>query len=197
MLLDSGSFPDQIVVLEPRRLAARMLARRVASERSSSVGQEVGYQVRFDNKTSSATKIVYVTEGLLLRRMLARPDLSGISALIFDEFHERSLESDLTLALAKTLQETSRPDLALVVTSATIATEPLCEYLGSCPVVQVDGRSFPVEVSFAGAGRDEPLWQRAAKQVIRLSSEYDGEWLSTRVSPRKRVLIRDVVSMPF
>ncbi|MBT3567877.1 MAG: DEAD/DEAH box helicase, partial [Opitutae bacterium] len=115
MLLDSGSFPDQIVVLEPRRLAARMLARRVASERSSSVGQEVGYQVRFDNKTSSATKIVYVTEGLLLRRMLARPDLSGISALIFDEFHERSLESDLTLALAKALQETSRPDLALVV----------------------------------------------------------------------------------
>ena len=177
MLLDCGSFPDQIVVLEPRRLAARMLARRVASERNSSVGQEVGYQVRFDNKTSSATKIAYVTEGLLLRRMLARPDLSGISALIFDEFHERSLESDLTLALAKALQETSRSDLALVVTSATIATEPLCEYLGSCPLVQVDGRSFPVEVSFAGAGRNEPLWQRAAKQVIRLSSEYDGDFL--------------------
>ena len=177
MLLDSGSFPDQIVVLEPRRIAARMLARRVASERSSSVGQEVGYQVRFDNKTSSATKIAYVTEGLLLRRMLARPDLAGISALIFDEFHERSLESDLTLALAKTIQETSRPDLALVVTSATISTEPLCEYLGSCPVVQVDGRSFPVEVSFAGAGRDEPPWQRAAKQVIRLSSEYNGDFL--------------------
>jgi len=177
MLLDCGSFPDQIVVLEPRRLAARMLARRVASERNSSVGQEVGYQVRFDNKTSSATKIAYVTEGLLLRRMLARPDLSGISALIFDEFHERSLESDLTLALAKTLQETLRPDLVLVVTSATIATEPLCEYLGSCPLVQVDGRSFPVEVSFAGAGRNEPLWQRAAKQVIRLSSEYDGDFL--------------------
>ncbi len=177
MLLDSGSFPDQIVILEPRRLATRMLARRVSSERGSYVGQEVGYQVRFDNKTSSATKIVYVTEGLLLRRMLARPDLSGISALIFDEFHERSLESDLTLALAKTLQETSRPDLALVVTSATIATEPLCEYLGSCPVVQVDGRSFPVEVSFAGASRDETVWQRAAKQIIRLSSEYDGDFL--------------------
>ena len=177
MLLDSGAFPDQIVVLEPRRLAARMLARHVASERSSSLGQEVGYQVRFDNNTSSATKIVYVTEGLLLRRILSKPDLSGISALIFDEFHERSLESDLTLALAKTLQESSRPDLALVVTSATIATDSLREYLGSCSLIQVDGRSFPVEITFAGAGRDEPIWQRAAKQVIRLSSKYDGDFL--------------------
>jgi len=177
ILLDSGSFAEQIVVLEPRRLAARMLARRVASERGCSVGEEVGYQVRFDNKTSSATKIAYVTEGLLLRRMLAKPDLSGISALIFDEFHERNLESDLTLALAKALQENSRPDLTLLVTSATIAVDPICEYLGSCPMIQIDGRSFPVDIAFTGADRDQPLWQRAAKQVIRLSSEYDGDLL--------------------
>jgi len=177
MLLDSGSFSGRIVVLEPRRLAARMLARRVASERGCFVGQEVGYQVRFDNKASAATDIVYVTEGLLLRQMLSRPSLSGVSVLVFDEFHERNLESDLTLALAKNLQETTRPDLAIVVTSATLVADPLREYLGSCSLVEVDGRSFPVEVAYSGRSSDEPVWRRVAKQVIGLSAESEGDFL--------------------
>ena len=177
MLLDSGDYPGQILVLEPRRLAARMLACRVAGERGGKVGEEVGYRVRFDNQTSPVTRIIYVTEGLLLRRILQNPDLHGVSALIFDEFHERNLETDLTLALTKRLVETTCPDLAILVTSATLTADSLCEYLGNCPLIAVEGRTFPVEVSHAGGDRDEPVWKRAAEHVARLAPETDGDFL--------------------
>ena len=121
MLLDRvvpGS--GQIIVLQPRRMAARMLATRVAQERGEALGQTVGYQVRMEGKSSAQTRILYITEGILLRRMIGDPELRGVSAVVFDEFHERHLYGDITLARALELQESVRPDLKLVVMSATL-----------------------------------------------------------------------------
>ncbi|MEY2529797.1 MAG: ATP-dependent helicase HrpB [Verrucomicrobiota bacterium] len=121
ILLDRGLLgAGQVVVLQPRRLATRLLATRVASERGSRLGDEVGYQIRFENVTSDRTRIRFVTEGILLRQLIQDPQLSGISAILFDEFHERHLYGDITLARALQLQATSRPDLQLAVMSATL-----------------------------------------------------------------------------
>lgn len=120
-LLDQGlAGQGQVVVLQPRRLAARLLAARVASERNTKLGGEVGYQIRFENLTSSETRIRYVTEGVLLRQMLHDLTLNGVGAIVFDEFHERHLYGDITLARALELQERTRPDLHLLVMSATL-----------------------------------------------------------------------------
>ncbi len=128
MLLNGGLLDDseagagRVVVLQPRRLPARMLAARVARERDARLGAEVGYRIRFENVTSRATRIEFVTEGVLLRQMLGDPTLPGIRAILFDEFHERHLYGDITLARALQIQETARPDLRLVVMSATLET---------------------------------------------------------------------------
>src|SRR5271170_7103456 len=119
----------QVVILQPRRLATRLLAARVAQELGVQLGQEVGYQIRFENCTSAKTKIRFVTEGVLLRQMIEDPSLKGVSALIFDEFHERHLYGDITLARALDLQEQSRSDLNLVVMSATLNAGELESYL--------------------------------------------------------------------
>src|SRR6202453_3326836 len=116
MLLDHGLLGDgEVVVLQPRRLATRMLAARVASERQSALGGEVGYQIRFDRVVSDKTRIRFVTEGVLLRQLLQDPKLASVSAILFDEFHERHLYGDITLARALDLQQASRPDLKLIV----------------------------------------------------------------------------------
>ena len=122
MLLDGGLLGSgQVTILQPRRLPTRMLASWVAQARGVKLGAEVGYQVRLDNVTSAATRICYVTEGVLLRRMLADPELKGVSAILFDEFHERHLYGDITLARALQIQESTRPDLIIAVMSATLA----------------------------------------------------------------------------
>ena len=132
MLLDRGVLgTGQVVILQPRRLAARLLAARVASERQTRLGGEVGYQIRFENVTSADTRIRFVTEGLLLRQMVQDHGLRGVAALIFDEFHERHLYGDITLARALDLQESSRPDLLIIVMSATLEAGMLENYLGS------------------------------------------------------------------
>jgi len=131
MLLKHDFLRDgQVVVLQPRRLAARLLAARVAQELGVKLGDEVGYQIRFENVTSARTKIRFVTEGVLLRQMIEDPTLKGVSVLIFDEFHERHLYGDVTLARALDLQEQQRPDLRLVVMSATLNADELEKYLG-------------------------------------------------------------------
>ncbi len=152
----ADAFPEigQIWVLEPRRLAARTAARRVAEERGEELGRGVGYRVRFDDKTSAATRIVYATEGIVLERMKRDPGLSGVGALIFDEFHERHLDGDLVLGLARRLAD--RRPLLLVVMSATLDAGPIAEALGA-PRITSEGRRFPVEISYAPPGRDEPL----------------------------------------
>jgi ATP-dependent helicase HrpB len=113
------------------------------------LGQEVGYQVRFESAISAATKIRFVTEGILLRRMLDDPELTGVSAVVFDEFHERHLYGDVTLARAMDLQEGKRPDLAILVMSATLQTEELKRYLAPCQHLVSAGRTYPVEIRYA------------------------------------------------
>src|SRR6266536_1379805 len=143
MLLDAGlaDIPHsppatprakKIVVLQPRRVAARTVAARVAWERGVRLGSEVGYQIRFDDQTSLGTRICYVTEGILLRWLQDDRTLSDVGIILFDEFHERNLLSDVALALVKQLQQTQRPDLKMAVMSATLDAEPVAEYLACC-----------------------------------------------------------------
>jgi ATP-dependent helicase HrpB len=178
MLLDSGLCEKDIVVLQPRRLAARMLARRVAQERGVELGGEVGYQVRFENCISKQTRIRYVTEGILLRQILSDPELRGVSAVIFDEFHERHLYGDITLARCLHLQQT-RPDLKIIVMSATLDAAPLRDYLAPCRELKSEGRMFPVEISYAAKKIDfahHPVWDAAAdafESAIRSGAEGD------------------------
>src|SRR5438034_8798459 len=130
MLLKHGLLANgQVVILQPRRLATRLLAARVARELGVELGREVGYQIRFENATSDATRIKFETEGILLRQLIQDPALRGVQAVIFDEFHERHLYGDITLARALDIQEQRRPDLLIAVMSATLETTALEEYL--------------------------------------------------------------------
>lgn len=165
IILDSPHFPEdkEVVVLQPRRLAARMLAGWVARQRECSLGSEVGYQVRFENRVGPKTRLRYVTEGILLRQLLDDPQLRSVGCVIIDEFHERHLFTDLTLARIKALQEERRSDLSLVVMSATLQTEPLERYLAGAQVFKSEGRVFPVDIDYLAPGeanRQIPLWDR-------------------------------------
>jgi ATP-dependent helicase HrpB len=136
----------EVVVLEPRRIAARLAARRVAWEMGEQVGQTVGYQVRFEEAIGPRTRLRFVTEGVLTRRLLSDPGLKGVGTVVLDEFHERHLESDLALALLKRLQRT-RPDLRIVVMSATLDTGHVAQYLDDCAVLRSEGRQFELAIS--------------------------------------------------
>lgn len=162
MLLDHGLLDrGQVIVLQPRRLATRMLAARVAQERHGELGREVGYQIRLENVSSRETRIKFVTEGILLRSMLSDPSLRGISALIFDEFHERHLYGDITLGRALDIQAAQRPDLIIIVMSATLATEQVEAYLAPCTVITSQGRTYPVDIRHADRPSEDPMWDRA------------------------------------
>jgi ATP-dependent helicase HrpB len=171
MLLKHGLLgKGQVVILQPRRLAARLLAARVAQELGVKLGDEVGYQIRFENCTSAKTKIRFVTEGVLLRQMIDDPKLSGVSALLFDEFHERHLYGDITLARALDLQEQHRPDLKLAVMSATLNAGELEKYLSPCSMLSSEGRTFPVGVEYLPHRvglNGPPVWELAAEQFAR------------------------------
>jgi ATP-dependent helicase HrpB len=172
MLLDAGlAGKKKIVVLQPRRVAARTVAARVAWERRCPLGSEVGYQVRFDDQTSLGTRISYVTEGILLRRLQEDPRLSDTAIVLFDEFHERNLMSDVALALVKRLQAAERPDLKLAVMSATLEAEPVARYLALCPdgtpapILRTEGQSFPVEARYLPQPDERPVTEQAADVV--------------------------------
>ncbi|MBI2932138.1 MAG: ATP-dependent helicase HrpB [Planctomycetes bacterium] len=167
MLLRHGLLdPGQVVILQPRRLATRLLAARVAQELHAPLGREVGYHVRFENASGPETKILFVTEGILLRQMILAPTLPGISTLIFDEFHERHLYGDVTLARALDLQEAARPDLRIVVMSATLDVDRLTSYLAPCAVITSEDRAHPVTVRHEPSG-DSPVWEQAADAFSR------------------------------
>jgi ATP-dependent helicase HrpB len=168
MLLSSGTLSGQILVLQPRRLAARMLAARVAFERKTELGAEIGFQTRFESSFSELTRVRFITEGILPRLMLTDPDLSSVSAVIFDEFHERSLTVDMGLALIRSLQERARPDLKLIVMSATLEVNPLSEYLAGAKVITTDGRSFPVEIQYYPECSKKDIWAAAAEIAVYL-----------------------------
>jgi len=160
--------PGEVVVLEPRRLAARTAARRVAQELGERAGESVGYQVRFEDATGPRTRLRYVTEGVLTRRLLGEPALPGVSAVVLDEFHERHLQGDVALALLLHLQRGARPDLKLLVMSATLDAGPIAEHLG-CPVVRSEGRRFEVTVEYAERADSRRLSDQVAAAVRRLT----------------------------
>jgi ATP-dependent helicase HrpB len=137
----------QVLVLEPRRLAARLAARRVAYELGEKPGETVGYQVRFEEVAGPRTRLRFLTEGILTRRLIWDPLLAGVDAVVLDEFHERHLETDLALALLRRLQRTTRADLLIVVMSATLDAAPIAAYLDACPILRSEGRLFPLSIA--------------------------------------------------
>jgi len=168
-LLDSGLCGEgEIYVLQPRRLAARMLATRVASERDGSLGDEVGFQVRFEKAVSTNTRIRFVTEGILLRKLIDQPDLRNVAAVVLDEFHERHFFGDISLARCLEVQKAFRPDLKIIVMSATLETAALKSYLGDgCRHLISEGRTFPVEIDYQPPRERHKgeLWDHIARVV--------------------------------
>jgi ATP-dependent helicase HrpB len=172
------ALPGEIVVLEPRRLAARLAARRVAAERGESPGETVGWQVRFEDVGGPRTRLRYVTEAILLRRMAQDRTLARVSAVFLDEFHERHLHGDLALALLRRLQRSARPDLRLAVMSATLDAAPVVRFLGDCPRFASEGRGFPVELEHLAQPDGRPLEEQVASAVRRLAAAgVDGDLL--------------------
>ena len=156
----------KIIVLEPRRLAARAAATRMAMTLGEAVGETVGYRVRFGSRISRATRIEVVTEGVFTRRVLDDPGLDGVAALLFDEFHERSLDADLGLALARDVQTGLREDLRLVVMSATLDGARVGRLLGDAPVIESCGRAFPVETRYLGRDARAPIERQVIDAVL-------------------------------
>ncbi len=154
-------FAGEIAVLEPRRLAARMAARRIASELGEAVGETVGYRIRFEECGGARTRLWFQTEGVLTRRMKGDRLLAGTSVVILDEFHERHLDTDVGIAMLRRLQRTSRPDLRIVVMSATLDALPVAAFLGDAPIVRSEGRLFPIEVRYTPESAS-PLEDRVA-----------------------------------
>jgi ATP-dependent helicase HrpB len=167
-LLDAGfAKQGEILVLQPRRIAARMAARFVAKELGEDVGGTIGYQVRFEEAVSKRTRVRFVTEGILTRRLVQDPTLQGVCAVVLDEFHERHIHADVGLALLRKAQASTRPDLRIVVMSATLATEALAKFLDA-PVINVPGRVFPVAVEHAEQESDARLEDRVTSALRRL-----------------------------
>lgn len=148
VLAEQPWLSGKIILIEPRRLAARAAARRMASMLGEEVGGTVGYRMRLDTKVSARTRIEVVTEGVFTRMALSSPDLDGVDCVIFDEFHERALEADFGLALALDIQSGLREDLRILVMSATLDTDRVAALLGDCPVIESLGRSYPVDIRY-------------------------------------------------
>src|SRR3954449_10066899 len=165
-LLDAPWLANKkIIVLEPRRIAARASAERMAKTLGERAGDTVGYRVRFGSKVSRATRIEVVTEGIFSRQILDDPELSGVAAVLFDEFHERSLDADLGLALARDAQTGLREDLRILVMSATLDGARVGRLLGDAPVVASEGRAFPVETRYLGRKADAPIERQMADAI--------------------------------
>ncbi len=167
-LLENGLYDGRIVMLEPRRVAARAAAERLAFQLGETVGETVGYRIKGESRVGPKTRIEVVTEGILTRIIQRDPELSGISCVIFDEFHERSLNADLGLALCLEARSVLRNDLNLLVMSATLDAGPVAKLMGDAPMVTSTGRSFPVETRWLDKpwaqpnrrGRGSRMWRR-------------------------------------
>ena len=168
----------KILVLEPRRLAARMAARRMAELLGEEVGQTVGYRVRMESRIGPDTRIEVITEGILTRRLIGDPELAGVGAVIFDEFHERSIHTDLGLALCQEAREALREDLRILVMSATLDGASVAELLGGAPVVASQGRAFPVETRHLARPEPRDLDRAAAAAIRQALAEEQGSILA-------------------
>ncbi len=179
-LLEAGlAGSKEIVVLQPRRLATRLAAARVAEERHERLGDTVGYQIRFDDVSSAKTRLRFVTEGLLTRRLVSQPRLDDVGIVVLDEFHERHLAGDLALAMLRRLQVTSRPDLKLVVMSATLDAAPIAAWLGDAPSLRSEGRRFDVALEYLEREDDRHLEQQVLAALKRLvQGQLDGHVLT-------------------
>ncbi len=164
-LIEEPWCTGKVILLEPRRLAARAAASRMATLRKENVGQTIGYRMRLDTRISQATRIEVVTEGVFSRMILDDPELAGISAVIFDEFHERSLDADFGLALALDAQSALREDLRILVMSATLDTDRIATLLDGAPVIKSEGRSFPVEILYNERGQQERVEDAVARAI--------------------------------
>ncbi|MFT3780692.1 MAG: ATP-dependent RNA helicase [Nibricoccus sp.] len=170
----------EVVVLQPRRLATRMLAKRVAEEMDAVLGDLVGYQIRLESRVSERTRIRFVTEGILLRQMSFDASLRGVSAIVFDEFHERHLYGDISLARALQIQQTIRPDLKIIVMSATLDAGALKTYLAPCDVLVSQGRTFPVRIEYlpkTANFEQESVWDVATRECARVANMTTGDLL--------------------
>jgi ATP-dependent helicase HrpB len=167
----------KVVVLQPRRVAARATAAWMAVEHGWELGREIGYQVRFERRISRHSRIVVVTEGVLLRMLRDDPFLQDVVVVVFDEFHERNLDSDLALGMIRQVQQTVRQDLRIVVMSATLDPEPVCRYLDGCPSVSCEGRLFPVDVVYANPVQKQSIAERAANGVAQVLDRTPGDVL--------------------
>jgi ATP-dependent helicase HrpB len=164
-VLDDLPSAQNVILIQPRRLATRAVARRIAQLRGCQVGEEVGYQVRFDRQAGRDTRLVVVTTGILLKRLLDDVALGDISAVAIDEFHERTIEMDLVLGMLVRIRQTLRPDLRIVVMSATLAAEPVSRLLGGCPIIHAEGQPYPVQVKYERRGEQSSLEELVAKRV--------------------------------
>ena len=176
-VLDDLPADKKVVLIQPRRLAARAVARRIAQLRGCQLGEEVGYQVRFDSCVSRDTRLAVVTTGILLRRLIDDVAIEDVGAVVIDEFHERTIEMDLVLGLAVRIRQTLRPDLRIVVMSATLAAEPVARLLGDCPVIHAEGRPFPVTIRYLRRGDERPLPEAVAALVQEALRETPGHVL--------------------
>lgn len=176
-LLKSGLVDGKIIMLEPRRLAARNIARYLSQQLGESVGKTVGYRVRGETKVCSDTRLEVVTEGIMTRMIQNDPELDGIGALIFDEFHERSIHADTALALSLEVQSVLRDDLKIIVMSATLDQTALQQLLPLAEYVESQGRGYPIDVRYQSIGVNEPLVPAMAKQIRTLMSNEQGSLL--------------------
>lgn len=177
-ILEGMNSKGKILMLEPRRLAARQIAERMANLIGEPTGKTVGYRVRFENKVSAETRIEVLTEGILTRMLVNDATLEGIDAIIFDEFHERSIHSDLALALTLQAQHIIRPDLKIIIMSATIDTSFICQKL-QAPLIECAGRMFPVQTVYAKAEVDKyNIYKEVAAMVMRAHRDQEGDILA-------------------
>ena len=177
LCLKNNLVKGTILVVQPRRIAARMIAKRVADIIESQVGEEVGYHVRFENKTTNSTKLIYLTDGMLLKKIQADPSLSGIGVIFFDEFHERSLEVDCGLALVRKKCTSSANPIKTIVMSATLDLEKVQSYMPNCGCLSIRSRIFPVETEYKQRNLKEPVWEQVVRELRRVISVNDGNIL--------------------
>ncbi len=182
-----------ILMLEPRRLAATNAARYMARMRHEDVGRTIGYAIRYEHVISNATRIEVMTEGILVRRLQNDPELSGVGLVIFDEFHERNLNSDLALALCREAQQGLREDLRILVMSATLDAAPVAELLGGAPVLTSRGREFPVEVHWADRDPEGPIAKWSAQAIRRALRETKGDILAFLPGVREILWCREIL----
>ncbi len=176
-VMDDLASRQKTVLIQPRRIAARAIARRIAYLRGAELGGEVGYQVRFDSRVSRDTRLVVVTTGILLRRLLDDIALEDVGCVVIDEFHERSVEMDLVLGLLARIRDTLKPELRIVVMSATLASGPVAQLLGGCPVIPAEARQYPIHVHYTRRGERKPLQELVVKRLPETLRETAGHIL--------------------